>query len=69
MTRQSLAPAPTDASLLWSQWLEQQRNANAAQWEQWLQLQQQWQRAWMQTMEAWWGPFAPFLERGGEQLA
>ncbi|HVK33073.1 MAG TPA: hypothetical protein VM845_11280 [Burkholderiaceae bacterium] len=69
MTRKPASPPTHDAELLWSQWLEQHQAASTAQFEQLLQLQQQWQQAWMQATQLWWGPWAPFLERGGEQLA
>jgi hypothetical protein len=68
MTRKLTSPTD-DATLLWSQWLEQQQAANAAQFEQMLLLQQQWQQVWTQAMQVWWGPWTPLFERGGEQLA
>jgi hypothetical protein len=69
MTRKFPTPVADDIMLPWSQWLEQQQASSTAQLEQMLQLQQQWQQAWVQAMQAWWGPWSPVLERGGEQLA
>ncbi len=69
MTRTPPAPPAADAALLWSQWLEQQREQGTAQFEQMLQMQQQWLLASAGMVEAWWAPWSPFLERGGEQLA
>ncbi len=68
-TRQSPTPPADDVTQLWNQWLEQQQASSTAQVEQMLQLQLQWQQAWMQAMQACWAPWTPFLERGGEQLA
>jgi hypothetical protein len=58
-----------DAILLWSQWLEHQRQLAGAGFEQMAQSQQMLMLSWLRWMQACWAPWTPFLQRGGEQLA
>lgn len=66
-------PAPAipaiDPGVLVSQWLEGQRALFGASFEQMTQAQQMLFQSWVQLMQAYWAPWTPFLERGGEQLA
>jgi len=58
-----------DAGMLLNQWLEGQLALFNAGFDQMTQSQQMLFQSWVQLTAACWAPWAPFLERGGEQLA
>ncbi len=74
MTRPSLSPAtawpmPVDLVGLLMPWFELQHRLFDTTLAQWHQSQEMLLKSWIAAAELGWGPWTPFVARGGEQAA